>query len=164
MNINQLNNSHLTEEQCTAINEAVKALEKAMEPLRINLTADDRHRYGRVNEQNKLFINKVNDYTLSQPNLKSTNVDWEEFAKDFKSRSFLDSLSQRLERLLTRTTNAKILHDFDNYQDSLEDYSYTSYQAGSRHVGYEDKHRDLKQFFTKSRKATTSKDNKADKK
>ncbi|GIM58954.1 hypothetical protein [Capnocytophaga canimorsus] len=158
MSINNLNNVHLTDEQITAVNEALTQLEQALQLINVNLTAEDRNRYGRVNEQNKLFINKVNDFAHSQPELRSPDVDWVEFVKDFKSRNFLENTFNRLQEMATRVNNAKILHDYDNYQDSLEDYAYTNFRAGSKKVGYEVKYKELKQFFTKSRKKDPSKD------
>lgn len=111
-----------------------------------------------MNEQNKLFINKVNDFAISQPNLKSPDVNWEDFEKDFASRAFLESLMNRLNSLSTRASNSKIMHDYDNYQESLEDYAYTSFKAKSKSVGYEEKFKQLKQFFTKTRKPTPPKE------
>ena len=85
MSISNLNNVHLSDTQIQAIKQAVTELDNAMQLLQVNLTPEDRNRYGRVNEQNKLFINKVNDMAITQPNLRSIDVDWEEFAKDYKS-------------------------------------------------------------------------------
>lgn len=68
MGINNLNNRHLTDEQVNTMNDALTSLEKAVEGVNINLIPEDRNRYGRVNEQNKLFINKVNDIAITQPN------------------------------------------------------------------------------------------------
>lgn len=152
MNLHNLNSTHLTKEQVTKAFELLDSLETALNPLQANLTPEDRHRYGRVNEQNKLFINKVKDYLDAEPNLKSPDVNWEEFAKDYKSREVLEKILNRLNSLATRVNNSKILHDYDNYQDALEDYAYTSFRARSQAVGYEDKYKDCKQFFTKSRK------------
>lgn len=157
MAISNLNNFHLNDEQIRAINEALTALETALKPLNINLTADDRHKYGRVNEQNKLFINKINDFATSEEALRSPDVDWEEFFKDYKSREVLEKMLNRLNSAVQRVQNAKILHDFDNYQDALEDYAYTSFRAKSKVVGFENKHSEVKQFFTKSRKKSEEK-------
>ncbi|WP_404812608.1 hypothetical protein ACIRNY_03635 [Capnocytophaga canimorsus] len=148
MSISNLNNVHLTDEQVTAVNQALTALEKALDMLKVNLTSDDRNKYGRVNEQNKLFINKVNEYALSQPQLRSIDVEWDEFFRDFKSRGTYEIAINRLESLLGRLKNAKILHDYDNYNDALNDYAYTGFRAGSNAVGFEQKHRELKQFFS----------------
>ncbi|MDO4225172.1 MAG: hypothetical protein Q4C75_04710 [Bergeyella zoohelcum] len=158
MSINNLNNSHLTAEQITAINQALTTLETAMNGLNVNLTAEDRHRYGRVNEQNKLFINKVNDFATAQPELRVPDVDWAEFQKDFNSRTTLEGFYNRLQNLATKVNNSKILHDYDNYQDSLSDYAYTTYRAGSNSVGYEQKYSELKQFFAKTKKTKADKE------
>ena len=158
MSISNLNNVHLNDTQIHAIKQAVVALDNAMQLLQVNLTPEDRNRYGRVNEQNKLFINKIYDYIMNNPDLCSRDVNWEEFKQDYKSRTFLEQLINDLESLITRAKNAKILHDFDNYQDALEDYAYTSFRARSKTVGYEDKHRELKQFFQKTRKKDEKKD------
>ena len=160
MSITNLNNQHLNDEQVKAINDALTQLETTLKSLNINLTPEDRHRYGRVNEQNKLFINKINDFAHSQPELKSPDVDWEEFHRDFKSREALEKILNRLNTAASRVSNAKILYDFDNYQDALEDYAYTSFRAKSKQVGYEVKYNECKQFFAKSRKKLSSEDNK----
>lgn len=157
MSISNLNNVHLTQEQITAVNEALADLEKALEVLKVNLTSDDCNKYGRrVNEQNKLFINKVNEYATSQPQLRSIDVDWDEFFRDFKSRGMYEMAINRLESLLDRLKNAKILHDYDNYNDALNDY--TGFRAGSNAVGFEQKYRELKQFFSSRGKRNSSTD------
>ena len=52
--------------------------------------------------------------------------------------------------MTTRLKNAKILHDYDNYQAALTDYAYTSFMAGTATPGYETKMNDIKQFFGKN--------------
>ena len=165
MGINNLNNLHLIEQQVTALQQAITNLETALKPININLSPEDRTKYGRVNEQNKLFINKVHDFAQTQPDLKSPDVDWEEFAKDYKSRVLYENIIIRLQSLLDRLKNAKTLHDYDNYQDALNDYAYTGFRAGSNAVGYEQKYKELKQFFRstkhKNNEATQPKDSQA---
>jgi len=43
----------------------------ALQPFTTNLTPEERQRYGSINEQNKLLVNKVADYHTSQPTLSS---------------------------------------------------------------------------------------------
>ena len=152
MSVNNLNNHHLTEPEINAILNALNDLERAMEPLNINLTPEDRNKYGRVDEQNKLFINKVYDFATQQTNLRTMDVDWDEFEKDFKSRAVLENIISRLNNLSIRANNSKIFHDFDNYQDALADYAYTQFRANSKMVGFEDKYNELRQFFAKSKR------------
>ncbi|MBO6211358.1 hypothetical protein [Algoriella sp.] len=147
MPITNLNNKHLIAAKITAAQTALTALETALVDLDFNLTADDRQKYGSINEQNKLVVNKVNDYYINQPKLASPEVDWAEFSRDFASRKTLEALLARIDNLTTKVRNAKILHDYDNYQAALTDYAYTSYKAGSSAPNYETKLNDLKQFF-----------------
>lgn len=160
MSINNLNQQHLTQEQVKAISDALTQLETALQPLQINLTAEDRSRYGRVNEQNKLFINKIYDFAQEEPQLRSPDVDWEEFAKDYQTRTLCEKVLNRLEKLSIEVKNRKILGDFDNHQDALTDYAYTSYKASTKASGYENKHRECKQFFNRTKKNTSPKEEK----
>ncbi len=145
--ISNLNNKHLNDEQVQAVKNALVNLEESLSSINVNLTPDERNKYGRVNEQNKLFINKVHQFATEQPNLRSFDVNYEEFFADYQSREMLETLINRLESLVTRAKNAKILHDYDNYQDALNDYAFTTYRAGTNAVGFEDKYKELKQFF-----------------
>ncbi|WP_112112218.1 hypothetical protein [Flavobacterium aciduliphilum] len=150
MSITNLNNSHLTTAQTTTAKDALTTLENALAVVNVNLSAEDRQRYGSINEQNKLLVNKVMDYHTSQPTLQTPHVDWVEFSNDFASRAQLESMIARLESLTTRLKNAKILHDYDNYQAALADYAYTNFMAGTGTVGYETKMNELKQFFSRT--------------
>ena len=132
--------------------DALTALENALSMLTVTLTASERSTYGSVNEQNKLLINKVWDYRQNSPNLSSPDLDWAEFENDYKSRNVMESLQNRIDALLERIKNSKILYDYDNYQSALDDYAYTTYKAGSQAPGYETKMNEMKQFFNRSGK------------
>lgn len=162
MSINNLNNVHLTDQQVAAVNKSLNDLENAIKVLYVNLTAEDRVKYGSVNEQNKLFINKVNDFATAQPDLRSPDVDWAEFGKDFKTRALCETILNRLDNMMIGIINRKILGDYDNFQDALTDYSFTNYKAGTKAINYEDKQRELKQFFAKTRRKATPKEDNTD--
>ncbi|KQR92612.1 hypothetical protein ASG01_11955 [Chryseobacterium sp. Leaf180] len=152
MPISNLNNDHLTAAELNAIEQGIAAAETALQRLTVNLTPQDRKKYGSINEQNKLLVNKVYDYNKSQPNLSVSDIDWVEFEKDYSSRKNLEGLISRLENLLSRLRDAKVLHDYDNYQAALDDYSYTVYKAGSQAPGFQTKYNDMKQFFSRTPK------------
>ena len=149
MAISNLNNTHLTAAQVTAATAALTGLETALVVVNVNLSAEDRQRYGSINEQNKLFVNKIMDYHNNQPALQTPHVNWLEFANDFTSRNNMEGMISRLESLISRLKNAKVLHDYDNYQAGLDDYAFTNFMAGTETPGYETKMNDLKQFFGK---------------
>lgn len=143
-------NRHFTETEKTTIQESLTALETALMPKLANLTPQERQQFGSVNEQNKLIINKVKDYKESQPNLSSPDIDWAEFIEDYNSRVFLQNTIERIAEMMRGMENAKILHDWDNYQAALVDYSYTQYKNNSGATGYNTKETELKQFFNRT--------------
>ena len=155
MAITNLNNTHLTAAQVTAATTALTALETELAVVNVNLSAEERRRYGSINEQNKLMVNKTMDYHNTQPALQTPHVDWAEYAKDFTSRNNLEGMIARLESLIVRLNNAKILHDYDNYQAALADYAYANFMAGTASPGYEIKVNEMKQFFTRATASTT---------
>lgn len=61
----------------------------------------------------------------------------------------------RLEVLVIKLKNAKILYDYDNFQAAMVDYAYTSSMAGTGSVGFKNKQKDMKQFFLKTPPATS---------
>lgn len=156
MAITNLNNTHLNLAEVTAAKDTITTLETALSLVNINLSAEDRQRYGSINEQNKLLVNKARDYHVNQPSLQTPHVDWAEFENDYTSRANMESMIARLESLITRLKNAKILYDYDNYQAALADYSYTCFMAGTQTPGYETKMNEMKQFFGRTSTSTPS--------
>ena len=152
MPLTNLNSAHLTEAEVTAAQNALTELENALAIITVQLTPEDRQKYGSINEQNKLLVNKVKDFRQSNPNLSVPDVDWDEFDKDFASRNVFESLINRLNALVIKLQGAKILHDYDNYQAALDDYAYTTYRAATGADGYENKYNELKQFFGRTTK------------
>lgn len=150
MPLTNLRSVHLTPAELTIIAEAMTVLKTALQNVNVELTAEDRIKYGSVNEQNKLLVNKVKDFRTNKPELSAMNIDWEEFEKDYGSRGIFENLEEEFQSLAIKVKNAKILHDYDNYQAALEDYSYTAYRAGSGADGFENKMNELKQFFNRS--------------
>ncbi len=121
-----------------------------LQPNLRNLTPEENKKCGSINENHKLFVNKVEDYHLTQPAKQSPDVDWPEFDRDFNTRKFYETRSIRLRALAKAMEETKRLHDHDNYQNALIDYDYTKYKdrtdAGA---GYDSKLEDLSQFFSK---------------
>ncbi|MBL7780465.1 MAG: hypothetical protein JNM22_04540 [Saprospiraceae bacterium] len=141
---------HFNSEDLKALDQSLDALEKALENKKRNLTPEERQRYGSINEANKLFVNKVYDFCQTQPTTCSPDVDWAEFAADYEDRSILETRLARLRSLMEVMENAKILHDFDNFQNALVDYSFTQYKKDTDAGGYMTKYSALRQFFPRA--------------
>lgn len=146
---------HFSDTEKADITAAVQALQTLLTPKLATLTPEERQQYGSVNEQNKLIINKVKDYRDTQPNLSSPDVDWDEFGNDYQSRSFLQSVSEQISEWVRGLENAKILHDWDNYQASLVDYQYTQYRNDAGSPGFHTKATEIKQFFSRTANGDT---------
>lgn len=138
---------HLTDAQKTNIDTSLSTIESILLTVTKNLTAEERQKYGSVNEQNKLFVNKVRDYRNVQPLLSSADVDWAEYELDFKDRDFSDTRLDRIATVARMLSDFKIAHDFDNFKNGLTDYEYSQYKAGTNTPGFSEKVADLKQFF-----------------
>lgn len=143
------NSNHVDPADKTQAGTLVDQLDTLLSGYLVNLSPEQNVQLGVVNEQNKLFINKVRDYHVSQPALDSPDVDWTEFEADHSSRQFYELLAQRLEALAKRLTETRRTHDYDNYQSALLDYKYAQYKDGtSPGLGYDSKIEELGQFFT----------------
>ena len=159
MSFNNLDNRHFSAAEKTAINTVLASLELAVTDKLANLSASERQQFGSVNEQNKLVINKVKSFYDAQPALSSPDIDWAEFNNDFDTREYLQSAIQRLQSLIDGLGNAKILHDYDNYQAALTDYDFTKYKASANAVGFQTKVAELSQFFSGRPLGSTDKTN-----
>jgi hypothetical protein len=150
MPFQDLAQNHFTVAETTAIDNALTAIETVLNAKNItNLNADERNEYGSIKEKNKLFANKVRDYQQTQPALSSPDVNWVEYEADYQDRQFIDRRVIRIAGIVERLTDKKMLHDYDNYQNGLNDYDYTKFKAGgSNGSGYDTKADELGQFFT----------------
>jgi len=147
MSFTNFDNRHFDDTEKLAVNTALASLELAVSEKVANLSATERQQYGSVNEQNKLIINKVKGFNDSQSTLSSPDIVWSEFNDDFDTREFLQTAIQRLQSLMDGLGNAKILHDYDNYQAALTDYEYSKYKASTDATGFQTKVAEIAQFF-----------------
>lgn len=138
---------HFSATEKAAVNTAITAVETALQNKHAVLSPEERLQFGSVNEQNKLIINKVKEYRDLQPALGCPDIDWVEFMNDHDTRVFLQGNIQRLQNLIDGMTNAKILHDWDNYQAALIDYDYAKFKFNANVPNYQNKVEELSQFF-----------------
>lgn len=150
MPFDNLINNHYTSAEKTTILDGLTSINTILNAKLRNLSTEERRKFGSINEQNKLIVNKVRDFRNSQPNLSSPDVDWAEFQNDFDSRDFIHVALAYLKAMIDGLENNKILHDYDNYQAALTDYSYSQYKAGTNSVGFETKRSEIAQFFNRT--------------
>ena len=129
----------------TALNDVVQQLSAFGQ----NLTKPERIKFGSINEKNKLFVNKVRDFRVQQPNLSSPDVDWVLVEDHWRSRSGFEQIEAICNSILEICSDPRILHDYSLYQNAIIDYDYSKYKANSTQGGaaYTTKVEELKQFF-----------------
>lgn len=148
MPFNNLSDKHFSPAEQQRALDLLEELRTLMMPRLANLNPDERKKYGRIKEQNKLFVHKVKDYNAHSPQLCSPDIDWHEFLQDVATREFLATSISSMKNLILAAENARILHDHDLYQACLIDYKYARYKLTTdTGASYENKYVQLKQFF-----------------
>ena len=150
MPLKDLIQNQLTGADLDKINADISDIESVIKNKTVNLTPEERQKYGSINEQNKLLVNKVNDFHLSQPQFDTAKVDWPEFENDLSIRSALEKIIMRLQSVVEQLDDTKVLHDNDNYQQSLSQYGYVSYLADQNEPGITTIKEELAKFFNRT--------------
>lgn len=150
MPLKDLMQNQLSADDLSNITKAMDQLQTAITGKMVNLTPEERQKYGSINEQNKLLVNKVNDLNTAQPAFSSSKVNWVEFTSDFAIRGQLESIITRLRSIAEQLDDTKILHDNDNYQAALSQYSYISFLAGENEPGVTTIKEEMAQFFPRT--------------
>ena len=132
------------------INKSLNSIQTIIAGKMVNLTPEERQKYGSINELNKLMVNKVNDVHTSHPQFDSAKVNWDEFTADFAIRLTLEKIISRLQSLSEQFDDTKILHDNDNYQQALAQYSYISFLSDQNEPGITTVKEDIAQFFNRT--------------
>ena len=156
MPLQNLGKLHLTAAQQTTVDTALAQLLGVAQAVSPNFNENDRLKYGSINELNKLLVNKVKDFKITQPALQSADVDWAEFDADFADRAFTDTRLNTLNSIVRLFIDYKIAHDYDNYQDALTDYQFAQYKMGTNTPGFAEKVNELKQFFPRTTAKTST--------
>lgn len=149
MPTNKLFGSQLDPVQTENCKSQLTYVQNLLLPYGQNLTPEERQRYGRINETNKLLVSKVREYHQTQPSLSSPDVNWAELEQSWSSRSGFEQIEALCTTVLEICSDARILHDYYLYQNALIDYNYTKYKAESSPAagGFSSKAGELKQFF-----------------
>ena len=150
MPLKDLIQSLLTPADIDSINKALDNIQTSIAGKMVNLTPDERQKYGSINEQNKLMVNKVAEVHSSHPQFDSSKVNWAEFTSDFGIRAALEKIISRLQSLAEQFDDTKVLHDNDNYRQALDQYSYISYLADQNEPGITTVKEDIAQFFNRT--------------
>ena len=147
MALNNLWSLSFTDAELTQIDQAINSLETVLQGKTIHLTPEQRQQYGRIAEQNKLFVNKAKSYMEQYPQFVPPFLDKAEFDKDHDARGQLESRMQKLAALSEQLSDTKVLLDHDNYHNAISFYRNIRYLAGENAPGTTTLYQDMQQFF-----------------
>lgn len=143
-----------TEAELNILDTALSDIEQVLEGKAVNLTPDERRQYGSIAEQNKLVVNKAKDYMDQEPQHIPNVLDKAEFDRDYAARQQIEGRLYRLQSITEKFSDTKVLLDHDNYFGALTFYHYIKFLAKENAPGTTSIYKDMKQFFTASKKAT----------
>ena len=107
MPLDNLGMQKLTPDAILATIDLVNQLDAALGSDMVNLSPEERQKYGSINEQNKLLVNKVKEYQSNQPKLASPDVDWDKFKEDYQAREAIEGIVLRLKEIIKGLENTK---------------------------------------------------------
>ena len=150
MPLKDLIQNQLTAADMQAIDQHIAGILSVIAGKTVSLSPEERKKYGSINEKNKLIVDKVKMYNGTHPQFNSPKVNWVEFKHDFDARVYLEARIAQLQGIVAQFNDNKILHDYDNYQDTLSQYRYVKYLASEDTPGIFPIQDDLQQFFPRT--------------
>lgn len=150
MALDNLISLSFSSEELAAIDQALQAIQTALSGKTINLTPEQRQQYGRIAEQNKLFVNKAKNYMEQYAQHVPGFLDKAEFDRDYIAREQIEQRLQRLDSLHEQLSDTKVLLDHDNYHNAISFYRNIRFLSEENVPGTNVIYEDLKQFFVTS--------------
>ena len=111
-----------TESELAQLDAAMASIAQVLRDKTINLTPEQRQQYGRIAEQNKLFVNKAKEYMEQNMQHVPAFIDKAEFDQDFQARTQIESRITQLQGLVEQLSDTKTLLDHDNYHNAITFY------------------------------------------
>lgn len=138
------------------IDKAIQDIQTVLTGKTINLTPDQRQQYGRIAEQNKLFVNKAKSYMEQYAQHVPGFLDKAEFDRDYIAREQIEQRLQLLDSLTEQLSDTKVLLDHDNYHNSISFYRNIRFLSEENVPGTNVVYEDMKQFFITAQQPQTA--------
>lgn len=143
-----------TQEELNQLDGAIQEIEKVLKGKTINLSPSERKQYGRIAEQNKLFVNKGKELMDTYPQHIPSFLDRDNFNQDYLARTQIEGRLIRLQGIAEQMSDTKILLDHDNYNNTLSFYQHLKYLSSQNIAGIKTLYEQMRQFFKGGRKKT----------
>lgn len=136
-----------TEAELAQLDAAMASIAQVLRDKTINLTPEQRQQYGRIAEQNKLFVNKAKEYMEQNTQHVPAFIDKAEFDQDFQARTQIESRITQLQGLVEQLSDTKTLLDHDNYHNAITFYRNIKFLSQENVPGTTTLYEGMKQFF-----------------
>lgn len=136
-----------TEAELAQLDAAMASIAQVLRDKTINLTPEQRQQYGRIAEQNKLFVNKAKEYMEQNMQHVPAFIDKAEFDQDFQARTQIESRITQLQGLVEQLSDTKTLLDHDNYHNAITFYRNIRFLSQENVPGTTTLYEGMRQFF-----------------
>lgn len=116
--------THFNDEQWAATDQAITALEQALLPMLVAMTADDRRRLVKMGDGSEAFCRKALDVMTENSGMLPRNLDVSEMRRDLATHDALNARMVRLTRLLEKAHDTDTALGSDVMASALEGYAF----------------------------------------
>ena len=141
-----------TTEELEKMDNALQQLEEVLKGKTYKLSAEQRRQFGRIAEQNKLFVNKSKELMEQYPQYIPSFLNKNEFDQDYDARIQIENRLIRIQSISEQLSDTKILLDHDNYSGAITFYQNIKFLYGQNIPGIKTIFDSLKQFFKGGRR------------
>ena len=137
----------LTPAELTALDGALTTIETTLNGKVVNLTAEDRRQYGKINNKRENWVTKVRNYLTQRPSIKPNSLNLAEHDKDLAARTAILPRLNRILAIKDALQDTAMLISSDLYDNSLAVYGIVKEQAKRNEPGITPIYDDLKAQF-----------------
>ncbi|WP_282038886.1 hypothetical protein [Saccharicrinis aurantiacus] len=145
----------LTDEEQTAIDDAIGVLESTLLPKLIVLDKSEKSDLLRMGDKSVAFVDKSLEVAKLDAPLLSAFVNVAAMSKDVDALSTLRTYAFQLDKIVGAINDSKALAGHEAYNASLMVYSLMKNAASMGHPGAKEKVNELKKRFPRTRSKTS---------
>ncbi|MCD6564652.1 MAG: hypothetical protein J7K53_01790 [Bacteroidales bacterium] len=145
----------ISDEDQTAIQDALATLEEKLQPYLVALTLAEKRGIPKMRDKTTPFVGKVVEYAENNPTLVPGFVIVSEMKVDFEAMALLTEFFQDVEKLYKTLNDTILLCGSEAYKSALNFYKSVKQTAKSGVPGAQVIYDDLKQRFERNTSTST---------
>lgn len=133
--------------ELAALDAGLTSIETILNGKVVNLTAEERKQYGKINNKRENWVTKVRNYITQKPEIKPSSLDLLEHDKDLAARTAIFPRLNRILAIKDALQDTTMLLSSDLYDNSLSVYGNVKEMAKRNVPGITPIFDDLKTQF-----------------